>query len=399
MIKIFLLIIAIVFFPFNIFCQNDNFFKKKGPSDMDIKDWFLKNGISKKNVTRNKFLFAIPIIGSNPSNGFVYGAGLTYIYKKNYSERFSVFSSNATYSTKESLNLNARSNIFLVKDKLVLNGDWQYFIFTESTYGLGGSPNIEQQSLEYSHIRVHETASWKIFPDFFAGIGLHFDHYKNIIDESANNSSSNTSFYSFYNLQHGFNQKANTTVGLSFNFLFDNRDNTVNSYNGNYVNINYRINKTGFGSNSNSNLLLTDFRTFHSLDVAKRHVIAAWLYSNFVLSGDLPYLLLPALGYDQRQRMGRGYAFGRFRGESLVYAESEYRFPISVNTNILGGVVFANFTTTSSKDNNIALFNYIWGAYGTGLRFMLDKYSRTRLDLDVAIGDKVGFYLGIKETF
>lgn len=398
MMKLFLLIITIMFFPFNIFCQNDNF-GKKGLSDIDIKDWFLKNGLSKKNITKDKFLFAIPIIGSNPSNGFVYGAGLTYIYKKNYSERFSVFSSNATYSTKESLNLNARSNIFLMKDKLVLNGDWQYFIFNESTYGLGGSPNLEQQSLEYSHIRVHEIASWKIFPDFFAGIGFHFDHYENILDETANNGNSNTSYYSIYNLQHGFDQKANTTVGVSLNFLFDNRDNTVNSYKGNYVNINYCINKTGFGSDANSNLLLTDFRTFHSLDVAKRHVIALWLYSNFVLSGDLPYLLLPALGYDQRQRTGRGYAFGRFRGESLIYAESEYRFPISVNSNILSGVVFANFTSTSSKDNNIALLNYIWGAYGTGLRVMLDKHSRTRLDLDVAIGDKVGFYLGIKETF
>ncbi|MDE3144318.1 MAG: BamA/TamA family outer membrane protein [Bacteroidota bacterium] len=373
--------------------------EKTRPTDKDIKDWFLKKGWNKKVIAKNKFLFAIPIIGSNPSNGFIYGAGLTYIYKKKYSERFSVFSSNATYSTKESLNLNARSNIFWMKDKLVLNGDWQYFIFTESTYGLGGLPNLEEQSLEYSHIRFHETASWKVFPDLFAGIGFHYDRYQNIQDETTINGNANTSYYSLYNLKHGFNQKDNTTVGLSLNFLFDNRDNTVNSYKGYYANINYRINKTGLGSNANSNLLLTDLRTFHSLDVAKRHVIALWLYGNFVLSGDVPYLLLPALGYDQRQRSGRGYAFGYLRGQNLLYVEPEYRFPISANTNILGGVVFANFTSTSSYENNIKLFNYIWGAYGTGIRVMLDKHSRARLDLDVAIGNKVGFYLGIKETF
>jgi len=65
----------------------------------------------------------------------------------------------------------------------------------------------------------------------------------------------------------------------------------------------------------------------------------------------------------------------------------------------LGGVVFANFTSTSSKENNIALLNYIWSAYGAGLRIMIDKKSRTRLDFDLAMGAKIVYYLGVRETF
>ena len=66
----------------------------------------------------------------------------------------------------------------------------------------------------------------------------------------------------------------------------------------------------------------------------------------------MPYLILPALSYDQRGRSGRGYTQGRFRGTNLVYSEAEYRFPISACGGIIGGVVFANLTTASNTDKH-----------------------------------------------
>jgi len=392
-----LLTIVILFFPIYIFCQTDSLPVKSNP-EIDLRDWMSLKGWSKNKSPKKKFLFIIPIIGSNPSNGFVYGGALTYIYKTKTSDRYSILSSNATYSTKESLNLNLRTNIFLSKDQLFLNGDWQYFIFNESTYGLGGNPNNAEQLLEYNHFRIHETVSKKIVGNLFAGIGFHYDKYGRILDESSNGNL-NPSYYNTYNKTHGFNQNVNTAAGLSLNLLFDNRDNTVNTKKGFYANVNYRIHSTMLGSTKNSTVLLTDFRTFQSLDTKKKNILAFWLYGNFVLNGDIPYLLLPALGYDQRQRTGRGNAFGRIRGENMAYAESEYRFPISQKTNILGGVVFANLSSTSAKEYNIAVGNYVWAAYGVGLRIMMDKKSRTRLDFDIAKGNKFGFYLSIKETF
>ena len=151
-------------------------------SQMDIRDWLGKNGLGKKAIENNKFLFVIPVIGANPANGFIYGGGLAYVYKSTKCERFSTVSGYASYSTKKLLNLNVRSNLFTLKDKLFLNGDWQYFIITEATYGLGGVPDSTKQSLRYNHIRIHETASWNFFPNFFAGMGVHYDQYFNIKD-------------------------------------------------------------------------------------------------------------------------------------------------------------------------------------------------------------------------
>lgn len=131
-----------------------------------------------------------------------------------------------------------------------------------------------------------------------------------------------------------------------------------------------------------------------------RHVLAFWAIGNFSPQGQLPYLILPALGYDQRSRSGRGYTQGRFRGNNLVYTEAEYRFPISACGGVLGGVLFLNSTTTSDPKQSVMLFDYLKFGYGMGLRIMVDKKSRTNLVLDVAFGDKTScFYLGAAEVF
>jgi len=152
-------------------------------------------------------------------------------------------------------------------------------------------------------------------------------------------------------------------------------------------------------------MLLMEYRSFHALGHSQKpNILAFWFYGNFVTSGNAPYIALPALGYDQRQRAGRGYSFGQFRGEKLLYAESEYRFPISQHSGILGGVLFLNLTTASDHNNitnaNIQLLDYVRAGYGGGLRIMLDKKTRTRLQVDLGIANKaVGIYFGAQETF
>ena len=114
----------------------------------------------------------------------------------------------------------------------------------------------------------------------------------------------------------------------------------------------------------------------------------------------MPYLDLPALGYDQRGRAGRGYTQGRYRGKSLVYSEAEYRFPVSKCGGILGGVLFVNATAADRPDGSTKLFEYVAPGYGLGLRIMVDKKSRTNLQVDVGFGKRSsGFYLGATETF
>jgi outer membrane protein assembly factor BamA len=200
---------------------------------------------------------------------------------------------------------------------------------------------------------------------------------------------------------HDFDTLRYTTSGISFNFVYDSRDNLINPYEGMYMTANYLYNFRFLGSSQQSSLLWLEFRTYKSLSKKKpRNLIAFWLFGNFVTSGNAPYLNLPAIGYDPQNRSGRGYPQGRFRGEDLVYGEIEYRFPISPCSQIIGGVVFANLTTTSDRDRNIGLFKFIRPGYGAGLRIMIDKYVRTNILIDFGFGHKSGgLFLQAQEAF
>jgi hypothetical protein len=84
----------------------------------------------------------------------------------------------------------------------------------------------------------------------------------------------------------------------------------------------------------------------------------------------------------------------------MVYGEVEWRFPIWPCSNIIGGVIFANATTTDNPDRGVGLFSYIQPAVGFGIRVMVNKYFRTNINLDFAIGNQSsGFYFSGQETF
>jgi outer membrane protein assembly factor BamA len=384
----------------------------------DIKDWLRHIGWSKKppKPASNNFMLILPYIASNPTAGLMIGGGLTYAFKANkQDQRLSSISANASYSTKKLLNLNVKSNAFVMREKMVLNGDWRLMINSETTFGLGTKafhPSSTQingydtgedtagQVLRFNQVRLHEVASYQLVKNVYAGIGFHFDYFYNIQDAALSAGDSAGSHHYQYSITNGFDYTKYTISGFSVNLLLDSRDNQVNAYKGYYANVNFRMNSTVFGSSQNSTLLLTEYRSFHSLDPKSRHILAFWLYGNWSMGGEVPYLLLPAVGYDQRQRSGRGFTFGRFRGINMAYGETEYRFPISKRTGILGGVAFVNATTTDDPNDRVKMFQYLRAAWGGGLRIMMDKTSRTRLEVDAAIvNGSMAFYLGAQETF
>jgi outer membrane protein assembly factor BamA len=403
-------------FSWSAFCQ-DTATRPRNFEQQDIRDWLIQKKILKDKPPKKNFLLIIPVIASNPSAGLIFGAGCTYAFKSDPDDtRISTMTANATYSTKGLLNTNMKSNAFVLHEKLILNGDWRYLINNETTYGLGTTKyqdayaslngyEISADSLgvpmKYNQVRLHETGSFLILKNFFAGIGIHYDHFYNISDQALTEGDTSHSYQYQYSKDHGFDPKKYTAMGVSMNLLYDSRDNQVNAYKGIYANVNYRLNYTALGSSKNSTMLLTEFRSFIPLDGAsQRNILAFWIYGSFVTSGEVPYLMLPALGYDQRQRSGRGYTFGRFRGEELLYGESEYRFPISRQTGILGGVLFVNCTTTTDKKNGVELMDYLRPGWGGGLRIMMDKKSRTRIEVDAGVVNRsVGFYFGAQETF
>ncbi len=369
----------------------------------------------------------LPVIAANPANGVMYGLApsATWLLGPASTTSRSSMVSSIIYTTKKQLILTLKSGVFTKNDQWMLMGDWRYFVTSQPTYGLGTGPQSarlvsdgleyddgdfstgidEAQMMEFNFLRFHETAMRRIDDTrFFAGIGYHLDVHSKIEDQLLNLDTvppTITSHYA-YSEDRGFDANGYTLSGISVNGLYDTRDNTINAYTGRYAFLSFRVNPEFIGSDKNSTMLWAEYRDYFGLSENRpRHLIAVWAYGNFVTSGDVPYMDLPAVGWDQYGRSGRAYPQGRFRGENVMYGEVEYRLPLQSDKDTFGAVIFANATTASNSDANIGLFEYVEPGVGIGWRIMLNKNARTNLTIDYAWGayGAQGFYLNVNETF
>lgn len=391
---------------------------------MEIQEVLFKKRPSPPDTTRKKSIFILPYISTSPTLGFLVGVGgtVSWYVGKTITTKQSAASFSAELTTKEQKLFQFKSNVYTDKNKFFAQGDWRYYIYSLPTFGLGtgrnnpvpaipgypadsslnGDWNTEFQ-VKYRWLKIHEIISYNIGKNLYAGVGIHFDYHYDIEDEQLNLDSTVpqiTPHYAYSTL-HNFNPSQYRSSGFSMNFVYDTRDNLINAYKGYYVNVNFRWNSTLIGSDQDATQLYAEFRTYVNLEKKlPRHLIAFWMYGGYQLSGNVPYFDLWATGFDQMNSSGRGYLQGRWRGENLMYGEVEYRFPISRCTQILGGVLFLNASTASSKDADVPLFGYIRPAGGAGLRIMVAKENRTNLAIDFTVGEKSsGIYFSAMEAF
>ncbi|UXP30713.1 outer membrane protein assembly factor [Reichenbachiella agarivorans] len=369
----------------------------------------------------------LPVIAANPAMGWMFGLApaASWMMGPNSTTHRSSMVSTFIYTTKKQFLFTLKSNVFTDGDKWNLLGDWRYFVTSQPTYGLGTgssssilastgfeyddgkfSNGVDQaQMMKFNYLRFHETALKRIGDSrFFAGLGYHLDYHYNINDQLLDLDTIPPTFTSHYaySIDRGFDPEGYVLSGISVNALFDSRDNAINPYSGRYGFASLRMNPEWLGSDQSSSLLWLEYRDYFNLSQSrKRHLIGVWTYGNFVVGGDVPYMDLPAVGWDQFGRSGRAYPQGRFRGEDIVYGEVEYRVPLQADKETFGAVVFLNATTTSNTDADIQLFDHIKPGYGVGLRIMVDKNARTNLSLDYGFGadGAKGFYLNVNETF
>jgi hypothetical protein len=370
----------------------------------------------------------LPNISSNPTNGFILGIGGAFGWYMGPKETTKVSAApfTAAVTSKSQLITFVKPNIYTKDNNFFLQGDWRFYIYSQPTYGLGtNAPDTLSVPdgvswmgegagsdsalfpMKFNYIKFHQIVNRRLVDELYAGIGYHLDYYYSIVDENYRPATDSTpeltTPHHFYSGLNNFTGDDYMVSGVSLNVLYDTRDNQISPYRGIYANINYRINPTWMGSDQNSSSLWMEFRTYLGLSKkTDRHIIGFWVFGNFELSGNLPYLTLPALGEDQRSRSARGYTNGRYRGDKIVYGEVEWRFPISQCSKILGGVVFVNAVTTSNPNPGyeVKLFQYVQPAVGFGVRVMVNKYFRTNINLDFAIGNGTrGFYFSGQETF
>ncbi|MFI5188072.1 MAG: hypothetical protein ACHQF0_15180 [Chitinophagales bacterium] len=315
-------------------------------------------------------------------------------------QNISTLSSSFTYSQYRQFIVPLHTNIWLKNGKYNFQSDWRYLKYPSNTYGLGTNTTLaDGYRIDYSYVRLHQNITKKISRSLYAGLGLDADFYLKI-KEVTPDTVAKTDFenYGLY--------KNETAVGPVLDLLYDSRRNSINPENGSYLNVLYRPKFKFMGSDANWQSILIEYKAYKKFPESSGNVIALWSYNWFTFGGKPPYLLLPSIGWDDFVNTGRGFIQGRYRGSDMVYLETEYRFLITSN-GLLGGVVFANAETFSSRASTLAgnasfkTFDPIQPAYGAGIRIKVNKYSRANLCIDYGwgTGGSRGVAVNLGEVF
>lgn len=373
-------------------------------------------------------IIPMPVIAANPTTGFIFGVapGFNWVNGDKETTSMSSVLAGFLYTTKRQLFTSVRGSIFLKDDSWMLLTDVRFNLNSQPTYGLGTDPRFSNQVIDgdyppvsddladgppenemmyFNHFRFYQTALKKHADTrFFYGLGYHLDVISSIDDKLLDLEADppRLTYHYKYQTELGMPLTAYTQSGISLNTSFDSRDNVANPYDGRLAFASLRLNPDFLGSTESSSQLWLEYRDYFNLSKTRpRNLIAFWAFGWFVTGGKVPYMFLPATGWDMFGRSSRPHTMGRFRGEDLVYTEVEWRFPLQKNKDRLGAVLFVNSTTASSRTEQVSLFNYFQAGYGGGLRYMISPKNRVNISLDYGRGvnGASAIFLNLNEMF
>jgi hypothetical protein len=367
---------------------------------------------------KNFFWAILPSAAYNPSVGFAIGA--TSAAGKYFGDRhntiLSVMNAGAYISTNGLSTLELKHNAFTSRNIWNLQGTLQVGKTIAKDNGLGTGrrstgdgpfhmngqvfdDNPNEFPIRYTYLKINERIYRKITDHIYVGAGLSFNFYNNIDDNRKNIPVEDTHNYR-YSIRKGYNPFNYNANGILVNFQYNSRDQPNRAFKGVYADFILKANQSWLGSNKNAIQLKTEFRKYWSLSATDpENVLAFWHWATYTLAGSVPYLELPGTASDAYGRIGRAFIIGRFKGPSFVYNEAEYRFPITRNK-LFSGVTFLNIESANNQ-RDIKLFRYWEPGAGFGLRLLFNKYTRSNMCFDYAVGSygSRGFFLGLNEVF
>ncbi len=343
-------------------------------------------------IGRNMIASFFPAVGYSLQTKAAATLTGNIVFRASPNSKISAITTSMGYTERRQFTIPIVSNIWTADNRWLFVGDSRFYVYPQSTYGLGSSSDTSaRQHMSYNLLRISEVALKRISGNFFLGAGYRLSDHWDIDFRKPKNGG--TSAFETYGAT-----KQSLSSGISINALYDSRDFSVNASSGFYGAIEYYNFMHVLGSNSNWQSVVIDLRKYFRFPAGSDNVIAFWSYDWLVLGGKPPYLDLPSTSWDTYSTTGRGYIQGRFRGAQMVYLESEYRFKITTN-GLLGGVVFLNGESFSAEPGT--RLQTIQPGFGPGLRIKLNKASKTNLDIDYGFGSQAskGLFLTVGEVF
>ena len=367
-----------IFFFSTLFFFSLMFFSQDLQSNDSISDTEKKKKVQ---------IVAIPLINYSNSFGGSFGAIGSGYYKFHSHDTISPLSSSTiigTYSTNKTWFAGQMNKFYLNEDKIRIKTSLGMGTINFQTYV--GWPSY----IEYIPIALQEQNSDEGFIDYSTNMQFVFAE---VLSKVSNNfyiggrtvySHSLTTFE-----LEGIPEDELSQFGFGISTELDTRNSQFSPTKGEHANFKTMSFFEGLGSTNSYTKINSVYN--HYFPMSDRNTILARFYSDISV-GDVPFSGQNIVGKDDL----RGYSNGKYRGNQVYAAQSEYRHWFSEKW---GYVAFGGVATAIDNSKDVQ-FENVLPAAGIGIRFLAIPKSNISIGIDVAVGkDDWGLYFRIGEAF
>jgi len=327
-----------------------------------------------------------------PELGFTLAGGIMISYKTNPDDSLIQRSSTPVMfgvSSTGAIFANAKVTSFWLQDKLRIYADLVFKDMPDNYWGIGYDAAYYTPKSDTT--TAYDRLWWQLNPKFlwqfkkhhFLGLNLDLN-YTHGSNPSAGVSSDPN--YMIYN-----DKPFNSGIGLVYQY--DSRDIPVNAWKGFFAELNFTAYGNYLGGNNNYQMLSLDLRKYYNIK-RKGNTLALQLKGRFT-TGEVPYGEMSQIGtpFDLR-----GYTWGRYRDETMVFLIPEYRHTFLKQNGDLskhGAVAWVGVGSLGD-----AVKNYENWLPNGGIGYRFEAQPRMSVRFDIGFGkETMGFYFNFCEAF
>lgn len=333
-------------------------------------DSLVNNQLKEKNLD----FTVMPFISYNRNLKFMFGGIPMVMYNLNKQDTISPKSLSGAagiYTTNKSYFVGIFNKFYFNEDK------WRGTLFI----GLGDLNSqffaSEFNSADFYNFGTNATifsigVQRKVINNLYGGITYTYASYNTVFEDNI------------------VDESTTVTNGLEFNSLYDTRDNVYYPTSGKMINAKWINYGEWFGNDAEANKIKATYNHYFGMR-DKKDVLAARFSSTFGLGN---------IAFEQQTVVGgndiRGYSEGKYRGDTVLAVQGEYRLNFAKRMGLVG---FAGVATLSGADNE-DFENVLLPGAGIGVRYKAFKTTKFNIGLDAALGkDDWGIYFRIGEAF
>jgi len=325
----------------------------------------------------------VPLVGYRSIDG--YGAGLEALLPMSLDpsglSRQSDVRGSFYYTGNRHKRFNGETNLFWGRGRYLARARFQYSDLAQRFWGIGADNDGISE--------VYRPRESQLYGEFFRSIGrtLRLGLRAEYVSWRLISFEQGGEFASGQVPGQDFSE----AVGGGFLLDWDTRDRRFQPTSGFHVQGFALFFTDEFGGDYEYNTYNLEWRGYHGL--GGEHVLASQAFFYSAL-GDPPFWRLAELG---GRHHSRGYRRGRYRDNTMVAAQLEWRFPLAGK---LKGVFFGGAATVADRLESLES-RFLRPTIGAGLRLAVGSGEESiPIRGDVAVGqDSVEWYLGVGDAF